>query len=94
VSVEAQTLPLIESLRDDIHATLVAFFVVAAIFGVAIAWVRTRSGPPVVVALILGSVVVWSVANYQYVADKVDADGARLQQEHDPVPVDVPVRGG
>ncbi len=92
--MEAQTLPLIESFRDDVHATLVAFFVVAALASAAIAWTRTKSGPPVVVALLLGSVVVWAIANYQYLADEVDADGARLQEEHDPVPVDVPVRGG
>lgn len=60
----------------------------------AAAWLRTRSGPPVVVALLVGAVVVWSVANYRFLSDKVDADGARLQDEHEPVPVAVPVRGG
>jgi hypothetical protein len=91
--VDPQTLPLIESFRDDVHATLVAFFVVAVITTAAMTWMRTKAGTPVVVTLLVGSVVVWAVANYRYLESRVEADSERLQQEHDPVPVQVPVRG-
>jgi hypothetical protein len=91
--VSVETIPVIDGFRADVHTTLVAFFVVAALASAAMAWTRTRSGPPVVAALLVGAVVVWSIANYRYLQGRVDQDSDRLQQEHEPVPVNVPVRG-